>query len=115
MTAISVPLLSCESTFCHRVGGTELKEWWGTSDSIHVHVQPHAGEIPPSLGQLRSLQQLDLSSNLLSGEPLKQVGGCGTSGNTRTPGDRINSLIPYGTVSGERDAVVEPVRKLHVT
>lgn len=49
----------------------------GNDGILELHREPfpfttlHAGKIPASLGQLHSLQALDLSGNQLSGERLQ--------------------------------------------
>lgn len=55
--------------------------------------QHHAGEIPPSLGKLRSLQTLNLSFNGLSGESLKQINVCGSTGDIQTPESIADSCL----------------------
>ena len=57
---------------------------------LHAHVERRAGEIPSSLGQLRSLQELHLGENQLSGEALKYMSMCGCRGNVGRLENEVN-------------------------
>lgn len=84
---------------------------------FHSLLQHHAGDIPSSLGQLKSLQHLYLGQNQLIGEPMERVNVCGSRNGVRTTEDAAD-LSSVGLVMNclpsirGRDTIAETVGEM---